>query len=122
MTDNMRGAVLMIVSMVCFAYNDALIKLPGGVLPVFQTLSVCGAVVVVLLGILVLRSGWKSRLLNRRDKIILGIRALFEIGATFCIVNALFNIELANTTAILQILPLNIPLTAFVFLGETLGW
>ena len=25
-------------------------------------------------------------------------------------------------TAILQILPLTIPLTAFVFLGETLGW
>ena len=122
MTDNMRGAVFMIVSTVCFACNDALIKLLGGVLHVFQTLSVCGAVVVVLLGILVLRSGWKSRLLNRRDKIILGIRALSEIGAAFCIVNALFNMELANMTAILQILPLTIPLTAFIFLGETLGW
>ena len=66
----------MIVSVVCFACNDALIKSLGVVLPVFQTLSVRGAVVVVLLGILILRSGWKSRLLNRRDKIILGIRAL----------------------------------------------
>ena len=88
----------------------------------FKHFSVCGAVVVVLLGTLVLRSGWKSRLLNRRDKIILGIRALSEIGAAFCTVNALFNMELANMTAILQILPLTIPLTAFVFLGETLGW
>ena len=122
MTDNMRGAVFMIVSMVCFACNDALIKSLGGVLPVFQTLSVRGAIVVVLLGVLVVRSGWKSHLLKRRDKIILGIRALSEIGAAFCIVNALFNMELANMTAILQILPLTIPLTAFAFLGKPLGW
>ena len=57
MTDNMRGAVFMIVSMVCFACNDAFIKSLGGVVPIFQTLSVRGAVVVVLLGILVLHSG-----------------------------------------------------------------
>ena len=56
--------------------------------------------------------------MKRRDKIILGIRGLSEIGAAFCIVNALFNMELANMMVILQILPL----TAFVFLGEPLGW
>ena len=83
MTDNMRGAIFMIVSMVCLECNDALIKSLGVVLPVFQTLSVRGAVVVVLLGILVVRSGWKSHLLKWRDKIILGIRALSEIGAAF---------------------------------------
>lgn len=70
MTDNMHGAVFMIVSMVCFAWNDALIKSLGGVLPVFQTLSVRGAILVVLSGVLVVRSGWKSHLLKRRDKII----------------------------------------------------
>ena len=71
MTKNIRGAVFIIVSMVCFACNDALIKSLGGVLPVFQTLSVRGAVVVVLLGLLVVRLGWKSHLLTRCDKIIL---------------------------------------------------
>ena len=35
MTDNMRAAVFMIISMVFFACNDALIKSLGGVLPVF---------------------------------------------------------------------------------------
>lgn len=120
MTDNMRGAVFMIVSMVCFACNDAFIKSLGGVVPIFQTLSVRGAVVVVLLGILVLHSGWKSHILKLRDKIILGIRTLSEIGAAFCIINALFNMELANMTAILQILPLTIPLTAF-FSGRAFG-
>ena len=47
----------MIVSMVCFACNDAFIKSLGGCPPpVFQTLSVSGAVAVIFLGILVVLS------------------------------------------------------------------
>jgi S-adenosylmethionine uptake transporter len=53
---------------------------------------------------------------------ILLLRVAAEVGAAFFIVTALFNMELANMTAILQILPLTIPLAAFIFLGEPLGW
>ena len=60
--------------------------------------------------------------MRRRDKMILLLRVAAEIGAAFFIVTALFNMELANMTAILQILPLTIPLAAFIFLGEPLGW
>ena len=59
MTDNIRGALFMVCSMFCFAVNDAVIKSLGGVLPIFQTLAVRGGMVVVLLTLLVMRSGWR---------------------------------------------------------------
>ena len=112
----------MVVSMVCFAANDAFIKSLGGALPIFQTLAVRGGLVVLLLSVLVMRSGWRAHKLGYRDRMILALRALSEVGAAFFIVTALFNMELANMTAILQLLPLTIPLAAFLFLGEPMGW
>jgi len=112
----------MVCSMICFAVNDAVIKSLGGVLPIFQTLAVRGGIVVIVLAVMVMRSGWRVQELRRRDKIILLLRVAAEVGAAFFIVTALFNMELANMTAILQILPLTIPLAAFIFLGEPLGW
>ena len=122
MSDNIRGGLFMVVSMVCFAANDAFIKSLGGVLPTFQTLAVRGGLVVLLLSVLVMYSGWSAHELGYRDRMILALRALSEVGAAFFIVTALFNMELANMTAILQLLPLTIPLAAFLFLGEPLGW
>ena len=122
MTDNIRGALFMVCSMICFAVNDAVIKSLGGVLPIFQTLAVRGGIVVIVLAVMVMRSGWRVQELRRRDKMILLLRVAAEVGAAFFIVTALFNMELANMTAILQILPLTIPLAAFIFLGEPLGW
>ncbi|MDT2075461.1 MAG: DMT family transporter [Planktomarina sp.] len=122
MSNNIRGGLFMVASMICFAANDAIIKSLGGVLPAFQTLAVRGGLVVVLLAVLVMRSGWRANQLGRRDQMILALRVLSEIGAAFFIVTALFNMELANMTAILQLLPLTIPLAAFLFLGEPLGW
>jgi len=122
MTDNIRGALFMVCSMICFAVNDAVIKSLGGVLPIFQTLAVRGGIVVIVLAVMVMRSGWCVQELRRRDKMILLLRVAAEVGAAFFIVTALFNMELANMTAILQILPLTIPLAAFIFLGEPLGW
>ena len=122
MTDNIRGALFMVGSMICFAVNDAVIKSLGGVLPIFQTVAVRGGIVVIVLAIMVMRSGWRVQELRRRDKMILLLRVAAEVGAAFFIVTALFNMELANMTAILQILPLTIPLAAFIFLGEPLGW
>ena len=44
-----------------------------------------------------------------------------EIGATLAFLTALFNLPLANLTAILQALPLSIALAAAIFFNEPLG-
>ncbi len=123
LTENLRGAGLMVVSMLLFAINDAFIKSLGGQLEVFQTLFVRTALVVVFLGIAVTwKRGWVRVDMPFEIRIIMWLRALTEVGAAYFIVQALFNMELVNLTAILQVLPLAVTLAAFLFLGEPLGW
>lgn len=112
----------MVTSMLAFAVNDAVLKTLTGVLPVFQTLSLRGGVTALLLGLLVLYKGWALEPLSRRDKWLMAGRTLSEIGAAYFIITAIFNMKLANMTAILQILPLTVPLAAYLFLGDRLGW
>ena len=83
MADNLKGAIFMMCSMTCFAVNDAMIKALGGVLPMFQTVALRGGIVLLLLGLVVVRSGWNVQKLGSRDKWILGLRALAEVGAAF---------------------------------------
>ena len=83
MADNLKGAIFMMCSMSCFAVNDAMIKALGGVLPMFQTVALRGGIVLLLLGLVVVRSGWNVQKLGSRDKWILGLRALAEVGAAF---------------------------------------
>jgi drug/metabolite transporter (DMT)-like permease len=45
-----------------------------------------------------------------------------EIGGTICFLTALFNMPIANATAILQSMPLAVTLGAALFLGESIGW
>jgi S-adenosylmethionine uptake transporter len=50
------------------------------------------------------------------------LRTLGEAGGTYFFLSALFQMPIANVTAVLQILPLTITLAAALFLGETVGW
>jgi S-adenosylmethionine uptake transporter len=45
-----------------------------------------------------------------------------EIGAAWFFILALFNLPLANVTAVLQALPLTVTLAAALFMGEKVGW
>ncbi len=54
---------------------------------------------------------------------MVALRTLGELGgATYGFLMALFNMPIANVTAILQALPLTVALAAALFLGEPLGW
>ena len=48
MTDNQRGAMLMMGSMAAFTVNDTFIKLLGGVLPLGQILFLRGGFVLIV--------------------------------------------------------------------------
>jgi drug/metabolite transporter (DMT)-like permease len=59
---------------------------------------------------------------GRRDRRLIGIRCFAEIGGTVCFLTALFNMPIANASAILQSVPLAVTLGAALFLGEPVGW
>ena len=59
---------------------------------------------------------------RRRDRQLIGIRSLSEIGGTVCFPLALFNMPIAGAAAILQSLPLAVTLAPAIFFGEPVGW
>lgn len=122
LSDNVKGAVLMSVSMAAFVSNDALVKLASADVTLFQTLFLRGLVATSLILAIAI---WRKELLvsvARVDRPILALRLLGEVGATVCFLTALFNMPIANVTAILQALPLAVTLGAAVFLREPVGW
>jgi len=123
LSENLRGAGLMVASMLLFAVNDAFIKSLGGQVAVFQTLFIRTAMVVAILAVAVTwKRGWVQGDMPAKTRVIMWLRAFTEVGAAYFIVTALFNMELVNLTAVLQVLPLAVTLAAFLFLGEPLGW
>ncbi|MEO0670382.1 MAG: DMT family transporter [Pseudomonadota bacterium] len=122
MSPNTFGALLMMASMACFTFNDVLIKLTGGAVPLGQLLFLRGALSVVLILIF---ARWLGRIdlrLSGADWGRVAVRSAAEVGAAYFFISALLNMPIANVTAILQALPLTVAVAAALVFGEPLGW
>lgn len=122
LSDNMRGALLMMAAMASFTVNDTLIKMLAGVVPLFQLLFLRGLMTSAFNGIWAWRAGALHFRIPVRDKRYLAMRVIGEIGAAYFFLTALFNMPLANVTAILQSVPLTVSLAAALFFRESIGW
>jgi drug/metabolite transporter (DMT)-like permease len=122
LSPNLRGAALMSAGMAFFTVNDAFIKALSDELPLFQAVLLRGLATSLLIFLIARRMGALRVNLSPRDWGIVAIRAVAEIGAAWFFITALFNMPLANATAILQSLPLTITLAGALFLGEAVGW
>lgn len=121
-SNNMRGALLMMGSMACFTMGDTCIKAIGGAIPLGQMLFLRG--IFASLAILALAQ-WFGQLrfdLPRRDWALIALRAASEVGAAFFFLTALMNMPIANVTALLQMLPLTVTLAGALFFREPVGW
>lgn len=122
MSDNMKGAALMSGSMAGYTLNDTCMKLLSGEMPLSQAVFLRGVVTCIMLYGLGLMLRSLSFRLRPREWWLMLLRSIAEMGATYCFLNALFNMPIANVTAVLQVLPLTVALAAWAFLGEPLGW
>ncbi len=122
MSDNARGALLMMAAMAAFTLNDACMKLLSAELPLFQALFIRGIGTTIALGLIAYRMGALRFDFPRADWWLVLMRTAGEIAAAFFFLTALFNMPLANVTAILQALPLTVTLAGAVFLGQAVGW
>lgn len=121
-SDNMKGALLMIGSMAAFTFNDAFIKLMNAEMPLFQLLLLRGVVTTLCLWGLARSMGAIHLRLPRRDWGWIVLRTLSEIGAAYFFITALRNLPLANLMAMLQMLPLTVTLGGALFFAEPVGW
>jgi len=121
-SDNTRGALLMMGSMAAFVMNDALMKLVSAELPLFQALLLRGIITTALFLVIAWRLGALRPQLDPRDCKLVALRVLAEAASAYFFLSALFSMPLANVTAILQALPLTITLAGALFLREPVGW
>lgn len=121
-TENIRGAALMTGAMTAFVLNDTAMKTLAGELPLFQAILIRSVMVLVLMLVLFRVQNKPYVPIGRRDWTLIIGRGLVEVLAVFCFLTALFNMPIANATAILQALPLTVSLAAALFLKEHIGW
>ena len=119
---NHRGAMLMAISMLCFVLNDGFMKALFADMSIYQAIFLRGLITAPLLAMMAWRQGVLLPRLTGRDRWIVMIRGLAEVGATIGFLTALAHMPLANVTAILQVLPLTVTMAAALFLGEAVGW
>ena len=118
---NQRGAALMTSAMAGFACSDACMKMLGETLPLFQALLLRGCGTTLGLWTLAFAAGQVRLDLGARSWALIGARAVAEMGAAWFFITALFQMPLANVSAILQSLPLAVTLAGWLVLGEPAG-
>ncbi|MEL7131205.1 MAG: DMT family transporter [Pseudomonadota bacterium] len=119
--DNLRGAGLMVLAMLCFAIEDMFIKFLGDAIPVGQIIALLGVG-----GALVMAGAclWNGQAMLSRDLLAPAviIRNAAEVFGTLGFVTALVLIPISTASAVLQTTPLVVTLGAALFLGEAVGW
>lgn len=121
-SDNMRGAGLMSLSMFAFTGNDTFMKAVTQSLPLYQTIVLRGA--IALLGILLIAhfTGKLRFRMSRADLKLVGVRSLADVVATVLFLTALQHMQLANLSAIIQAMPLAVTLGAALWFKDAIGW
>jgi len=114
---NRRGIQFMVGAMACFIANDSLVKLVSESLPAAQLIFIRG-VMATLLVILYARATRAPLRVPAAARRAVGLRAGIDALATFLYLVALFNMPLANATAINMAAPLFIVALAGPLLGE----
>lgn len=119
--DNLRGALLMVLAMAGFAFEDMFIKLMAEHIPTGQIIALIGLGGGLIFAAMVLARG--EPLFNREmlSAPVL-IRLVGEAVGSLCFVTAIVLIPLSTASAIIQTTPLVVTLGAALFLGETVGW
>ena len=112
----------MAASMGAFCVNDTLMKLGYDFVSMYQAMLLRGVAATLMI---VMIAVWRRELkvsIPKRERGILALRVLGEVGSTTAFLTALLHMPLANLTAIMQTMPLAVTLAAAVFLKEPLGW
>ena len=121
MTENFRGAFLMMISMSAFVLNDAFVRLAGDTLPLGQILFLRGLITTVILMAFAWNVGIFAMKVPQTDKLKIFFRSLTEALTAYFFLTAVMNMPFANVTAILQILPMTVTLAAAFIFKEKVG-
>lgn len=118
---NTQASVLMTIGMGAYVTNDTLVRLAVDDLPLYEAVALRGITITVLVGLWLRITEVSLELAIFRHPAMI-VRIVSEVGLTIVYLNTLLHLELANITAIMQVMPLTVTFAAAMFLGETVGW
>ena len=121
MSENFRGAVLMMICMAAFVLNDAFVRLAGDSLPLAQILFFRGLLTTIALLLVAFYTGVFKLKVPSQDKWLIFFRSATEALTAYFFLTAVMNMPFANVTAILQILPMTVTLAAAIVFKEKVG-
>jgi len=121
MSENRRGIAGMVASMMLFMCNDTLIKHVSESLPTGQIIFLRGLSATILITALAIAMGAWRQLPAVIDRPVL-LRAGIDSLGTFLYLVALFNMPIANVTAVNLSVPLMLTICAAFILREQVGW
>ena len=110
------------IAMLAFTLNDTCMKLVTQSLPLYQAITLRGALTTAALLLVAAGQGMRLAGLSRGDWQVISLRTAAEVAATVTFLTALLHMPLANLSAIMQSLPLLVTLGAALVFGERLGW
>ncbi len=119
---NRTAIIVMLLAMACFILNDTMAKLASDDMGTGQVIFIRG---LIASPIMMLIAWWKWKGAFRQPARIVHKSVLWrtagEVIATALYLTALFNMPIANATAILQTVPLATTAGAALLLGEQVG-
>ena len=121
-SDNLRGALYMNLSMFAFTVNDAIMKALTEALPLYQTIALRGTVAVLGLLILARATGGLRLPADPHDRALIALRSLSDVAATILFLTALKHMPLATLSAVMQVTPLAVTLAAALYYKDRIGW
>ena len=121
-SDNLRGAIYMNLSMFAFTVNDAIMKELTETLPLFQTIALRGVIATSMLLVVAAVTGGLRLPAVRHDRILILFRSLADVLATVLFLTALKHMALATLSAVMQVTPLAVTLGAALYFKDPVGW
>ena len=121
MSENLRGALIMMACMSAFVLNDAFVRLAGNSLPLAQILFLRGVLTTLILLTFAIYLGTFEVRVIKKDKWKIFFRSIAEALTAYFFLTAVLNMPFANVTALLQILPITVTLAAALVFKEKVG-
>ena len=118
-SENTKGAFLISLAAACYVMSDIFMKFLSSEISMFQITFLRGLLVTFFLFSYCYMSKASFFIEEWRDRVLIIIRSILEVIMTYTFLAALFNMNVANANAILQLIPLMVLLGSFTFLRQS---
>ena len=118
-SENTKGAFLISLAAACYVMSDIFMKFLSSEISMFQITFLRGLLVTLFLFSYCYFTKASFFIRAWKDRFVVTLRSILEVVMTYTFLAALFNMNVANANAILQLIPLMVFFGSFFFLRQS---